>query len=139
MNKRIDEGLTRRRFIKGSAAAVVAAGCLHGLDVHAAATERQATQSAAGTLYICPPCGQPCDKLTFDKPGKCPQCGMTLIPIGGGADSAPTVAILLFNGTQIIDIAGPWEAFGWAGFQVYTVAEKVEPLTMVFGQKVLPD
>jgi putative intracellular protease/amidase len=64
---------------------------------------------------------------------------MKLIPVGGGADSPPTVAILLFNGTEIIDIAGPWEVFGTAGFLVHTVAEKLEPLTMVFGQKVLPD
>ena len=89
--------------------------------------------------YICPPCGQPCDKLTFDKPGDCPQCGMTLVPLGGGKDSPATVAILLFNATELIDFAGPWEVFGTAGFLVHTVAEKSEPLTMVFGQRVLPD
>ena len=102
-------------------------------------SRQRASQGAGAKVYVCPPCGLPCDKLTFDKPGNCPQCGMKLIPLGGGADSPPTVAILLFNGTQIIDIAGPWEAFGTAGFLVHTVAEKVEPLTMVFGQKVLPD
>jgi len=96
-------------------------------------------QSEVKKSYICPPCGLSCDRLTFDKPGSCPNCGMTLIPAGGTADSPPTVAILLFNGAEIIDFAGPWEAFGTAGFLVHTVAEKLEPHTMVFGQKVMPD
>jgi len=29
--------------------------------------------------YVCPPCDLPCDKLTFEKPGICPHCDMTLI------------------------------------------------------------
>jgi putative intracellular protease/amidase len=64
---------------------------------------------------------------------------MTLVPLGGGKDGPATVAILLFNATELIDFAGPWEVFGTAGFLVHTVAEKSEPLTMVFGQRVLPD
>jgi putative intracellular protease/amidase len=134
-----EDGLTRRRFLKGGAGAVFAASCLTALGSHAAALGARASQDGGAKVYVCPPCGLPCDKLTFDKPGNCPQCGMTLIPLGGGADSPRTVAVLLFNGTQIIDIAGPWEVFGTAGFLVHTVAEKLEPLTMVFGQKVLPD
>ena len=100
---------------------------------------RDPMQRIAANVFVCPPCGQPCDKLTFDKPGDCPNCGMTLVPAGGGAGAPPTVAILLFNGTELIDFAGPWEVFGTAGFLVHTVAEKAEPLTMVFGQKVIPD
>jgi putative intracellular protease/amidase len=96
-------------------------------------------QSQAKRTYVCPPCGLDCDKLTFDKPGSCPQCGMKLIPTTAGEDSPPTVAILLFNGVEIIDYAGPWEVFGSAGFQVHTVAEKVEPITAVFGQKLVAD
>src|SRR5204862_7042073 len=87
--------------------------------------------------YICPAYGLPCAKLTFHHPGNCPQCGMTLIPSEG--EGPPKVAILLYNGVEIIDIAGPWEVFGWAGFPVHTVAEKLEPLTSVFGQKIIPD
>jgi putative intracellular protease/amidase/DNA-directed RNA polymerase subunit RPC12/RpoP len=90
-------------------------------------------------VYLCPPCGQECDKIKFDKPGSCPHCGMKLVPLGGGVDGPPVVAILLFNGAQIIDFAGPWEVFGTAGFLVHTVAESLEPLTMVFGQKLVPD
>lgn len=89
--------------------------------------------------YICPPCGLPCDKLIFDKPGNCPNCGMALIPAQPGKDSPPTVAILLFNGAQLIDFAGPWEVFGTAGFLVHTVADKPDLLTAVFGEKIIPD
>ncbi|HET7452905.1 MAG TPA: DJ-1/PfpI family protein [Thermoanaerobaculia bacterium] len=92
-----------------------------------------------GKAYICPPCGLPCDKRTFDKPGACPNCGMTLIPAAGAEGSPPRVAILLFNGAQLIDFAGPWEVFGTAGFLVHTVAERQETLTAVFGEKVVPD
>ncbi|HEV2120939.1 MAG TPA: DJ-1/PfpI family protein [Candidatus Bathyarchaeia archaeon] len=90
-------------------------------------------------VYSCPPCGQECDKIKFDKPGNCPHCGMKLVPLGSGWDSPPVVAILLFNGAQIIDFAGPWEVFGTAGFLVHTVAKSQEPLTMVFGQKIVAD
>jgi len=50
-----------------------------------------------------------------------------------------TVAIVLFDGVQIIDYAGPWEVFGQAGFKVFTVADKTEPLITRFDQKVTPD
>ena len=96
-------------------------------------------KSTVDGKWACPPCGLDCDKLVFDKPGSCPQCGMTLIPLGSSTDGPPVVAVLLFNGAEIIDFAGPWEAFGTAGFLVHTVAETMEPHTMVFGQKVMPD
>jgi putative intracellular protease/amidase/DNA-directed RNA polymerase subunit RPC12/RpoP len=95
------------------------------------------SQSQAKVDYVCPPCGLQCDTLTFDKPGNCPNCGMKLVERGGHGEV--TVAILLFNGAEIIDYAGPWEVFGTAGFLVHTVAEKIETLTAVFGQKMIPD
>src|SRR5437763_7443374 len=39
-----------------------------------------------------------------------------------------TVAILLFDRVEIIDFAGPWEVFGGAGYKVFTVAEKTDPV-----------
>src|SRR5438876_6193963 len=95
-----------------------------------------ASKRTAGA-YRCPPCGLPCDQLRFDQPGTCPQCGMTLIPLEGGG--VPTVAILLYNGVQLIDIAGPWEVFGTAGMLIHTVAETADPVTLVFGEHVIPD
>jgi transcriptional regulator GlxA family with amidase domain/DNA-directed RNA polymerase subunit RPC12/RpoP len=94
-------------------------------------------------VYVCPPCGLDCDQRTFDKPGVCPQCGMTLIERTEGMKQAAkkplTVAILLFNGVEIIDYSGPWEVFGSAGFVVHTVATGTGPIHTVFGQQVIPD
>ena len=50
-----------------------------------------------------------------------------------------TVAVLLFDGAQIIDYAGPWEAFGEAGFKIFTVAEKPDVVAAVYGQNIKPD
>ena len=154
-NSATESGLTRRTFMKGGAGAVVAATCLthlksstaHAKDVGglghisfpAALFETHLTQSGLAKTYVCPPCGQPCDKLTFDKPGQCPNCGMTLVPSGDSPDGPPKVAILVFNGAELIDFAGPWEVFGTAGFLVHTVAETPDPITVVFGQKMIPD
>lgn len=41
----------------------------------------------------------------------------------------PRAAILLFDGAQIIDFAGPYEVFGQAGFDVYTVSADGGPIT----------
>ncbi|MGH7651189.1 MAG: DJ-1/PfpI family protein [Gemmatimonadaceae bacterium] len=134
--------VNRRSFVASMAALIPASALLRPPVVMAAAQQPKprvsfTTPGAAPGSYVCPPCGQPCDKLTFDKPGSCPVCGMTLIPSGGAG--VPTVAMLLYEGVEIIDIAGPWEAFGTSGFLVHTVAEKTDPLTLVFNQKVVPD
>jgi putative intracellular protease/amidase len=82
----------------------------------------------------------PHDNRTFDKPGACPECRMPLIEKGANKKQhKTTVAILLFDGAEIIDYAGPWEAFGEAGFEIFTVAEKAKPINAVFGQKVTAD
>jgi putative intracellular protease/amidase len=98
---------------------------------------QQKTGASSPKVYVCPPCDQDCDKLTFDKPGVCPHCGMTLIE--KSERKLVTVAILLFNGVEIIDYSGPWEVFGQAGFKVHTVAVKAEPIKTTFGQRVVPD
>jgi putative intracellular protease/amidase len=125
-------GLPRREFLKTGVGAALSIGLLAGAPV------QRASSNVVPGKWICPPCGLDCDKLVFDKPGTCPQCGMTLIPLDGEG-RPPKVSILIFNGAEIIDFSGPWEAFGTAGFLVNTVAEKMEPHTMVFGQKLMPD
>ena len=50
-----------------------------------------------------------------------------------------TVAILLFDHVEIIDFAGPWEVFGGAGYKVFTVAEKTDPVKAVYGQRIVAD
>jgi putative intracellular protease/amidase len=99
--------------------------------------EARAQPAAGAQTYRCPPCGLSCDQLIFDKPGTCPNCGMTLVPQSG--QGVTKVGILLFNGAEIIDFAGPWEVFGTAGFLMHTVASRLEPVSSVFGQKLIPD
>jgi putative intracellular protease/amidase len=48
------------------------------------------------------------------------------------------VAIFIFDGVQIIDYAAPYEVFGQAGFEVFTVAEKAEAITTAMGMSVNP-
>jgi putative intracellular protease/amidase len=54
------------------------------------------------------------------------------------------LAILIFDGVQIIDYTGPYETFGHAYsndgpvFNIYTVSEKVAPITTAMGMTVTP-
>lgn len=94
--------------------------------------------------YVCSPCGLPCDTKTFDKPGPCPDCGMALVSEDEAKKaiaSAPRpkkVAILIFDGVEIIDFTGPYEVFGAADFDVYTVAQTRSPITTAMGMTVTP-
>ncbi|HQR39464.1 MAG TPA: DJ-1/PfpI family protein [Blastocatellia bacterium] len=62
------------------------------------------------------------------------------------AEPAPTprnLAILLFEGVQIVDYTGPYETFGHAWdngpmFNIYTVAAKPGPITTAMGMVVTP-
>src|SRR6476620_9005327 len=52
----------------------------------------------------------------------------------------PNVAILIWNGVQIIDYTGPYEVLGsWHRHNVYTVAEATEPITTNMGMRVTPN
>src|SRR5690242_17682956 len=75
-NKMFAMGLTRRSFVKTGAGAVVAASLLPVLNRHAVALGEHAGAGTTSPIYVCTPCGLDCDKLEFDKPGKCPSCGM---------------------------------------------------------------
>ncbi len=91
--------------------------------------------------WVCPPCGLPCDDAVYDRPGTCPKCGMTLVDqeaARAAVPPRPKVAILIFDGVEIIDYTGPWEVFGAADFDVFTVAEKKEPVTTAMRMTVLP-
>src|SRR5262245_18708384 len=97
--------------------------------------------------YVCPPCGCGNDDKVHDKPGYCSVCGMQLIVKGSAAAQAATqgtppkrkkAAILIFDGVQIIDYTGPYEVFGQAGLEVFTVAVKPETVTTAMRMKVTP-
>jgi putative intracellular protease/amidase len=110
---------------------------LLGGGVHAPAARADAKH------YVCVACGLPCDAKVFDKAGTCPDCGMALVEQGSAAaaparDDRRKVAILIFNGVEIIDSMGPYELFGAAGYDVYSVAETKEPVTSAMGMTMVP-
>jgi len=101
------------------------------------------TEAKAKGHWVCPSCGSPCDKEVFDHPGVCPTCGMKLVE--QGTEAAPhhneplkKVAILIFNHVEIVDFAGPYEVFGAANFDVYTVGETKDPVVTAMGLTVVP-
>ncbi|MBX7151901.1 DJ-1/PfpI family protein [bacterium] len=49
-----------------------------------------------------------------------------------------SVSIFLFDGVQIIDYTGPYEVLGY-GFNVFTVAQKMDTVLTNMGMKVIPD
>lgn len=57
---------------------------------------------------------------------------------------ARNLAILIFDGVQIIDYTGPYETFGHVhdkdgpAFNIYTVSEKTAPITTAMGMSVNP-
>ncbi|MCZ6835188.1 MAG: DJ-1/PfpI family protein [Planctomycetota bacterium] len=97
-------------------------GVLFGLATIAGAQQ----EATSGEVYVCPPCGADCHLVSYDKPGVCPdpECEMTLVVQG----AARNVAIVIWNGAEILDFAGPTEVFASARgpngalFNVYTVA-----------------
>ncbi len=111
-----------------------------------AGAEAAAIQAQAKTPhYVCSPCGLPCDSTVYDNAGTCPKCGMPLVDQDEANHAREEaegkmkkVAILIFDGVQIIDYTGPYEVFGSAGFRVYTVAETKEPVTTAMGMTVVP-
>ncbi len=121
---------------------VAAAGAARGAATAHPATAAHAAAAvhASAKHYVCPACGSDCDALAFDKPGICPKCGMTLVE--GEPSKAPAapnkkVAFLLFNGSEVIDFAGPYEMFG-VMCDVYTVGETRKPVTTSMGLTVVP-
>jgi putative intracellular protease/amidase len=120
-----------KNLMRGIAVSLLAVG----LVAAALASER-----AAAKKYVCPPCAQSCDSKVFDHPGTCPQCGMALVDQAAAPARPPNkkVAILIFDGVEIIDYTGPWEMFGSAGYEVYTVAASKATVTTAMGMSVVP-
>jgi transcriptional regulator GlxA family with amidase domain len=119
----------RRSFITGSLLAL--------------ATSKSASAQGPQAGYVCPDCGCASDGKLFAAPGTCPSCGMTLISVRdyqarAAARSRLKVAILVFEGVQIIDFCGPYEVFGQAGYDVFTVGAKTSPLLTAMKLQITP-
>lgn len=89
-----------------------------------------AASAGEKAAYVCPMHPQE----TSDKPGSCSICGMALVK----QETIKNVAILIFDGVQIIDYTGPYELFGQQHLNVYTVSEKLKPVTTSMDMSVNP-
>lgn len=103
-------------------------------------------QETPPKAYVCPPCGCGRDHEVWNKPGTCPACGMVLVEKGAAGPAAADgpqgagvrAAVLLFDGVQVIDFAAPFEVFGQAGYEVFTVALEPRPVLTAMGLRVTP-
>ncbi len=94
-------------------------------------------------VYACPPCPVDCHDQTFTEPGVCPHpdCGMQLID----RHSVRYVAIVVWQGAEILDFAGPSEVFASTrvdnkpAFLCYTVGITGEPITSQGFIKIDPE
>src|SRR3954462_3609557 len=119
--------LHRRSFVAGSLLALATS--------QAASAQQIPTVQAGG--YVCAECGCASDGKVFAAPGTCPSCGMPLIP-ASSVKVRPKVAILVFEGVQIIDFCGPYEVFGQAGYDVFTVGATAAPLLTAMKLRITP-
>lgn len=63
---------------------------------------------------------------------------LLLAPVTYAEEKPFTVAILMFDEVQIIDFAAPYEVFGQADYDVFTVSESGESITTALGLSVTP-
>jgi transcriptional regulator GlxA family with amidase domain len=97
--------------------------------------------------YFCTICGGDCDTMVFKKEGVCPHCGMPLIlqnllerkVLLTNYHKKMSICFYLQDGVELLDFAGPMEVFSYAGFQVFTVSKKKEPLVSQGILKIIPD
>ena len=94
-------------------------------------------------VYVCSPCGGSCDTIKFDKSGKCPHCGMTLISETNSkidkTEKEISICFYLQDNVEILDFAGPLEVFRVAGFNVFTVSKTKEKITSQGSLTIIPD
>jgi len=89
--------------------------------------------------FVCPPCNNACDKLTFSKAGSCPHCNMQLIEKSKLPKKSMTICFYLQDGVEVLDFAGPMEVFSYAGAKVFTVSKNKKTITSQGILKVIPD
>ncbi|PWL37750.1 hypothetical protein DKG77_13325 [Flagellimonas aquimarina] len=86
-------------------------------------------------IYICPPCGLECDNTEHTNPGICSFCNMTLMK----KENVKTIAFYLQERVEVLDFAGPMEVLSYAGFNVFTVSAKKDPIKSQGILSVIPD
>jgi putative intracellular protease/amidase len=71
----------------------------------------------------------------YARPGICPMDGSELI----AKNSRLRIAVLVFDGVQDIDYAGPMEVFGQTGATLFTVGATTDAVHSTYGIKMQPD
>ena len=93
--------------------------------------------------FVCSPCGGSCDTMEFDKAGKCPHCGMTLIRKSSLKIDKPkkeiSICFYLQDNVEVLDFAGPLEVFRVAGFNVFTVSKTKDKITSQGSLTIIPN
>lgn len=97
--------------------------------------------------WFCPICGGDCDTIVFTQAGHCGHCGMDLIRQKKSERKMElekrqhklSIAFYLQDGVEVLDFAGPMEVFSYAGFTVFTVSRKKEPIIAQGILKIIPD
>src|SRR5262245_33256928 len=103
-------------------------------------TGQTSTEPQKSKMWVCPPCPVECHDIAHDAPGRCPQCGMTLVEV----DAPRNVAILVWDGVELLDFAGPGEVFAAAhigrrsAFRVFTVSPDAKPCVSQGFLKITP-
>lgn len=86
--------------------------------------------AADSKRFVCPPCSSNCHDVIYDKAGQCPKCHMTLME----QSQLRNVAIVVWDGVELLDFAGPGEVFADARigdkpvFNVFTVGLTSDPV-----------
>lgn len=118
------------------------------VSVNAAQAQDRTILNLKKLYFQCPPCNLPCDTVHFAAAGACSTCGMRLYAAYRGYENTQgkhaeyinkKVAVLIFPGVEIIDFTGPWEVFGAAGMEVYSVSSNDEAVRTSMGMKIKPD
>lgn len=106
-------------------------------------TNYSLAQDGHQTYYECAPCACASDGKISKTGGECLSCGMTLVEIEitdisnkelfkplRVLHTPMNVAIFLFHDNQVLDYAGPYDAFvaGGSSFNVYTVGATSAPI-----------
>ncbi len=101
------------------------------------------TNLESSPVYVCPPCNNACDTLTFKKPGTCSHCNMNLVhkdeQKANDVNQHKKIAFYLQDGVEVLDFAGPMEVFSYAGFKVFTVSKTRDTITSQGILKIVPD
>ncbi len=89
----------------------------------------------ASDVWVCPPCSVDCHDQSYDGPGACAHCGMTLVP----ESTVPQIAVLVYDGVDLGSMSIPASVFQTSNAaHVFTVADMRDPIRCQAFQTIVP-